>query len=64
MTSKTILVHYDQDVPIKFSADLSSYGVGAVLSHVVDSGERLALGRLVAYASRILSSAEGNYCQV
>ena len=59
LTSKAILVHYDQHVPIKLSCDASSYGVGAVLSHVVDSGERP-----VAYASRTLSSAEVNYSQV
>ena len=40
-------------------ADASPYGVGAVLSHIVDGVERP-----VAYVSRTLTDAEKNYSQV
>ena len=38
----------------------SSYGIGAVLSHVMPGGEK----RPVAFASRALSAGEKNYAQI
>ena len=49
------MVPYDQHIHIKLSCDDSSYETGAVLSHVVDSGEKP-----VAYAASTLLSAKGN----
>lgn len=59
LTSDQILVHYDPKKPIILACDASPFGVGAVLSHIVDEVERP-----VAYASRTLTSAEKNYSQV
>ena len=59
LLSSKVLVHYDPKLPIKVAADASAYGVGAVLSHVVDGTERP-----IAFASRTLTSSERNYAQV
>ena len=59
LISSEILVHYDPTLPIKVAADASAYGVGAVLSHVIDGNERP-----IAFASRTLTSSEHNYAQV
>ena len=55
-----ILVHYDLQKPIVLATNTSSWGVGAVLSHVYPNGEE----RLIAFASRSLSTAEKNYSQI
>ena len=52
------LVHFDPTKPIVVSADSSSYGIGAVLSHKIDG-----LERPVCFVSRTLSGAERNYPQ-
>ena len=38
LVSSKVLVHYDPDLPIRVAADASSYGSGAVLSHVLRDG--------------------------
>ena len=55
-----VLAHYDPQLPIRLAGDASSYGIGAVLSHVLADGTE----RPVAYASRTLLSNEQNYAQV
>ncbi len=60
LQADTLLVHYDPMKPLLLACDASSYRIGSVLSHVMDSGEE----RPVAYASRTLSSAEKNYSQL
>jgi RNase H-like domain found in reverse transcriptase/Reverse transcriptase (RNA-dependent DNA polymerase)/Integrase zinc binding domain/Integrase core domain len=54
-----ILYPYDPKLPIVVSCDASSYGVGAVLSHMVDGVERP-----VMFVSSTLSPAEKNYSQL
>ena len=56
----TLLVHYDSTRPLVLACDASPYGLGAVLSHIMDDGHE----RPVAYASRTLTSAEKNYSQL
>ena len=55
-----VLSLYDRTLPIKLSCDASSYGIGAVLSHVYpDSSEKP-----IAFASRTLTKSENNYSQL
>ena len=60
LTSSSVLAHYDPDLPIRLAADASAYGIGAVLSHVLPTGEE----KPVAFVSRTLSSSEKNYAQI
>ena len=60
LTSDSLLVHYDLNRELRLACDASSYGLGAVLSHVMDDGQE----RPVAYASRTPSSSERNYAQI
>ena len=53
------LVHYDDALPLFLSCDASSYGIGAVLSHVIDG-----CYRPVAFASCTLSGAQRSYSQI
>ena len=43
-----LLVHYDTKKPLILACDASSYGVGAVISHIMEAGSE----RPVAFASR------------
>lgn len=60
MTDNRVLVHYDQNRELRLACDASSYGLGAVISHVMDDGTE----RPIAFASRTLTQAEKNYAQV
>ncbi len=60
LTQSKVLTHYNPSLPIQLACDASPYGVGAVLSHVMPSGEE----RPIAFASRTLNSAESNYAQI
>jgi hypothetical protein len=53
------LTHFDPTLPLQLACDASPYGVGAVVSHIMPSGEE----RPIAFASRTLSKAESNYAQ-
>ena len=58
-TSDTVLTHYNPELPVKLACDSSSYGLGAVISHVMENGEE----RPIAFASRTLNAAEKNYSE-
>ena len=54
------LTHYDSQNSIRLACDVSLYGTGAVISHVLPSGEE----KLITFASWMLSKAEQNYAQI
>jgi len=60
LTSDSLLVHYNLNRQRRLACDASSYGLGAVLSHVIEDGQE----RLIAYASHTLSSSEKNYAKI
>ena len=55
-----MLIHYNPSLPFRLAGDASTYGIGAVLSHVLPDGTK----QPVAFASRTLSLSEKNYAQV
>ena len=38
VVSADVQVHYDSTLPVKLAGDASTYGVGAVISHVMPDG--------------------------
>uniref|UniRef100_A0AAZ3NPL7 ribonuclease H n=1 Tax=Oncorhynchus tshawytscha TaxID=74940 RepID=A0AAZ3NPL7_ONCTS len=54
------LAHYNTEMKLRLGCDASPYGVGAVISHVLPSGEE----HPIAFASRTLSPSEKNYAQI
>ena len=60
ITSPRFLTHFQPDLPVKLTCDASSYGIGAVLAHVMPDNTE----RPIAFASRSLNSAERNYSQI
>ena len=55
-----VLTHYDPSKPMVLSCDASPCGVGAVLSHISDSGQEMP----VAFASHKLNACERRYSQL
>lgn len=60
LSSAPLLTHYDPEKQLLLSCDASPYGVGALLSHLMEDHSE----RPIAYASRTLSSAERKYAQL
>lgn len=60
LTFDMTLVHYDLQKPLVITCDSSEYGVGAVLSHVMDDGQE----RPIAMSSRTLHTHERRYSQL
>ncbi len=60
LTTNWILVHYDLSKPIVLACDASPYGLGAVLSHKLESGEE----KPIAFTSCSLAQAEKRYSQL
>ena len=60
LTEAPLLCLYNKQLPITLACDASSYGIGAVLSHVYpDKSEKP-----IAFASRKLNKSEINYSQL
>lgn len=59
LASDITLAHYNPKLKLILTVDASSSGLGAILSHIVDSVERP-----IAYASRSLNDAEKKYSQI
>ncbi|XP_015269353.1 PREDICTED: uncharacterized protein K02A2.6-like [Gekko japonicus] len=60
LTSDAVLMHSDEGKMLVLAADVSPYGIGAVLSHRMADGSEAP----VAYYSRSLSGAQKNYAQI
>nr|XP_023659478.1 uncharacterized protein K02A2.6-like [Paramormyrops kingsleyae] len=60
LNSAQVLVHYSADRELILSCDASPYGVGAVLSHLMEDGSERPLG----FMSRTLSPTEKRYSQL
>jgi hypothetical protein len=58
LNSRT-LVHYNESLPLVLSCDASSYGAGAVLSHVINGKHQP-----IAFASSTLTEVQRNYSQL
>ena len=60
IVDSNVLVHYDPNLPIRLAGDASAYGIGAVISHLMEDGTE----HPIAFASRTLLPNEKNYSQV
>lgn len=60
LKSAKVLCHYSADKDLVLACDASPYGVGAVLSHVMEDGSERPLG----FVSRTLTPAEKRYSQL
>ena len=57
LSSAKVLVHYNSKLLLKLDCNASSMGIGAVLTHIMETGEEMQ----IAYASRSPTKAERNY---
>ena len=59
LTSSCLLTHFDPQKKVILSCDGSPYGIGAVISHETEEGEKP-----IAFASRSLSTTEKRYAHL
>ena len=59
LSTKPILMQFDPSLPVKITTDASYYGVGAVISHMLEDGTC----RPIAYASKTLNKSQQHYSQ-
>lgn len=57
LTSDSVLVHFNPNLPLILECDASGYGISAVLSHLMEDGSE----RPICYISRTLKKAERGY---
>ncbi|XP_061156017.1 uncharacterized protein K02A2.6-like [Syngnathus typhle] len=60
LNTSDVLVHYSADRELVLACDASPYGVGAVLSHIMENGSERPIG----FVSRTLQPAETRYSQL
>lgn len=60
ITSDQVLVHFNRDLPLIFSADASNNAIAGVLSHKFPNGSV----KPIAFVSRALSRSENNYSTI
>uniref|UniRef100_A0A2D4JCH7 Reverse transcriptase/retrotransposon-derived protein RNase H-like domain-containing protein n=1 Tax=Micrurus lemniscatus lemniscatus TaxID=129467 RepID=A0A2D4JCH7_MICLE len=60
LTSNSILVQYNETLPLMLTCDASPFEIGAVLSHWMPNGNEAP----IAFYSKTLSKAEQNYSQL
>ena len=59
IASDRVLVSYDVNLPVTVACDASPWGLGAVISHIIDGVEKP-----IMFVSRSLSPAEKHYSQL
>ena len=60
LMSAELLVHFDANKDIVINCDASQYGVGAVMSHIMEDKSESP----ITFAPRTLAPAENNYSQI
>ena len=60
LMSVELLVHFDANKDIVITCDASQYGVGAVMSHIMEDKSESP----ITFASRTLAPAEKNYSHI
>jgi hypothetical protein len=59
VTFEQVLTHYDPEKPIKLAFDASTYGIWAVISHIIERHEKP-----IAFASPTLNPEEKNFAHI
>ena len=59
VTSEQVPTHYDPEKPIKLAFDASTYGIGVVISHIIEGHEKP-----IDFASPTLNPEEKNFVHI
>lgn len=59
LLTNQLLVHYDPNKPLVIHCDASPYGLGAIISHIIDNKDRP-----IMFASSSLTEAQRNYAHL